>query len=642
MKKTKLTRSLLAACSIVALSAVMYGCTGDGSENDLKATQGDLESVQAELDAANARIAELEGQVSGLEGDLMTAQNNAAGLQMDLDAANATVAGLQTQLDTANMNAADLQMDLDAANANVADLQMQLAQAGDNAADLQMQLDAATMNAADLQTQLDAATMNAADLQTQLDTATMNAADLQTQLDAANADVADLQTRLMQAEADRDMYQQMVRDAEQEEIDEERIARAKAIATAMSSNRVGAEQKMRVGSAFTDSGGTVTPGTQLPFPIDDEATNANNNNHGVTATRMSDGAVEVELGGTPAGATDPLTDLEFTGGGAMADADNPWTSAMLSRELGEDTVRTTDDATEEVVVYTDIEAPTPTALATEFASGETYVEIDSDPKRGRVAPDSAPSAGGPSFQYDEGHEFGGTYRGIPGTFECLAGGCDVMTDADGEVSVTGNSQFTPDSITATFGTPDSDYVYFGWWLHKPDNNAAVHMVEAFAGGTNPAEAPAALEGTATYEGPAAGKYVTKTFTAGDLADAQVGHFTATAELTANFGPDPAGDLPADMISGTITEFEQDGESLGNWEVTLGDASIAVVGTFNGATSVNFGGATTTAAGSWEGRFYAPGDTPASDHPGAAAGTFDAHLMDGTAHISGAFGAHKED
>ena len=27
MKKTKLTRSLLAACSIVALSAVMYGCT---------------------------------------------------------------------------------------------------------------------------------------------------------------------------------------------------------------------------------------------------------------------------------------------------------------------------------------------------------------------------------------------------------------------------------------------------------------------------------------------------------------------------------------------------------------------------------------------------------------------------------------
>ena len=52
MKKTKLTRSLLAACSIVALSAVMYGCTSDGSENDLKATQDDL--AQVEMDAAKA------------------------------------------------------------------------------------------------------------------------------------------------------------------------------------------------------------------------------------------------------------------------------------------------------------------------------------------------------------------------------------------------------------------------------------------------------------------------------------------------------------------------------------------------------------------------------------------------------------
>ena len=32
MKKTKLTRSLLAACSIVALSAVMYGCIGGGDD----------------------------------------------------------------------------------------------------------------------------------------------------------------------------------------------------------------------------------------------------------------------------------------------------------------------------------------------------------------------------------------------------------------------------------------------------------------------------------------------------------------------------------------------------------------------------------------------------------------------------------
>ena len=33
MKKTKLTRSLMAACSIVALTAVMYGCVHNGGDD---------------------------------------------------------------------------------------------------------------------------------------------------------------------------------------------------------------------------------------------------------------------------------------------------------------------------------------------------------------------------------------------------------------------------------------------------------------------------------------------------------------------------------------------------------------------------------------------------------------------------------
>ena len=37
MKKTKLTRSLLAACSIVALSAVMYGCVHNGGNGEMDA-----------------------------------------------------------------------------------------------------------------------------------------------------------------------------------------------------------------------------------------------------------------------------------------------------------------------------------------------------------------------------------------------------------------------------------------------------------------------------------------------------------------------------------------------------------------------------------------------------------------------------
>ena len=58
MKKTKLTRSLLAACSIVALSAVMYGCVGGGDDSpgDGRAGQSDMDAALgvAQMDAMTA------------------------------------------------------------------------------------------------------------------------------------------------------------------------------------------------------------------------------------------------------------------------------------------------------------------------------------------------------------------------------------------------------------------------------------------------------------------------------------------------------------------------------------------------------------------------------------------------------------
>ena len=49
MKKTKLTRSLLAACSIVALSAVMYGC----AHTDSGPSQEELDVALADKDTAD-------------------------------------------------------------------------------------------------------------------------------------------------------------------------------------------------------------------------------------------------------------------------------------------------------------------------------------------------------------------------------------------------------------------------------------------------------------------------------------------------------------------------------------------------------------------------------------------------------------
>ena len=98
MKKTKLTRSLMAACSIVALSAVMYGCVHSGETEtvikevevlvvdpatglyktaiDVKGTVDDAEdeAAQAEKDATK-----YSGMLDAIDvnGDSMTAQMNA-------------------------------------------------------------------------------------------------------------------------------------------------------------------------------------------------------------------------------------------------------------------------------------------------------------------------------------------------------------------------------------------------------------------------------------------------------------------------------------------------------------------------------------------------------------------------------------
>ena len=182
MKKTKLTRSLLAACSIVALSAVMYGCTSDGSKDELVATQEDL----AQEREAHA-VTEAERDAARDERD--AAQDNADDLQTQLTAATGNAADLQTQLTAATGNADDLQTQLTAATGNADDLQMQLDTATGNADDLQMQLDTATGNADDLQMQLDTATAD-------LGTANAETMRIQGELDAANGEVDQLTTDL--------------------------------------------------------------------------------------------------------------------------------------------------------------------------------------------------------------------------------------------------------------------------------------------------------------------------------------------------------------------------------------------------------------------------------------------------------------
>ena len=199
-------------------------------------------------------------------------------------------------------------------------------------------------------------------------------------------------------------------------------------------------------------------------------------------------------------------------------------------------------------------------------------------------------------------------------------------------------QFTPTNPAATYDRQDASYVYFGWWLNKPSSSAMAHMVEAFSGtrGGTPALAAGPIEGKATYKGPAIGKYVVKTSTAGVLTDAEAGHFSATATLNADFGDTTA----AGTISGKVDSFNTSGDANGSaWRVNLKSTELqGGSALFNANTSVTFGGLTSDNAGKWEGTFY---DADGTNAPGTAIGTFDAHDPGGTANISGAFGAKKQ-
>ena len=241
--------------------------------------------------------------------------------------------------------------------------------------------------------------------------------------------------------------------------------------------------------------------------------------------------------------------------------------------------------------------------------------------------------------------FAGMFAGVAGTFECTAGGgsCTLTTNAEGELQLAADWRFTPNDNLATVKDPDEAYAWFGWWLNKPKNNTSAHAVEVFAGGTtdHAANITDAIEGNATYSGVAAGKYATRTFTAGVQTDAAAGHFTANANLTARFAED---DELGTGINGSISGFVLDDTRSVGWSVTLETATFTDgAATFAGDTEVNFGGGTTDTEnanrpGAWQGSFYGAA-ADASDAPDAVAGTFGAAVAN--ASVVGGFGATKQ-
>ena len=294
---------------------------------------------------------------------------------------------------------------------------------------------------------------------------------------------------------------------------------------------------------------------------------------------------------------------------------------------------------------------------------------------------------------DLNETFTGSYFGAPGQFQCIAAGeanCGLVRNDDGTVGVADNGtgaatmmgiqgsgrwSFTPDP-GAMITVPDQDWMAYGAWLTTPDDAPGEHRIGVFFNGMDP-WAPAtmttltpdedvvgdALRGTATYSGGATGVYV-------DGADS--GLFTARAMLTADFDKATNGvnDAVDYMISGRIDNFRgTDGVFLGDdtqaspndptagendWVVLLGafdfgmtdDGEIEDTGTTGSADGVAW-------TGSWNGQLFGPStDADGPIAPSGVAGQFRAATADAETAVDGdgmpdtavvgAFGATKDD
>ena len=261
----------------------------------------------------------------------------------------------------------------------------------------------------------------------------------------------------------------------------------------------------------------------------------------------------------------------------------------------------------------------------------------------------------------------GSYMGVKGRFYCYDGG------GGDEVNICRINRHSPDVIGVSEDdrlvfipyvyTDDVNWVTAGVWLTIPDAEDGDYAVGSFVFGNDPYKpatenAAGSLTGTASYAGEAFGRYA---------EDAEVGEgplvtgrFTADVALTADFGEDTATGNDFGTISGDVTGFMADGMARENWDVNFESAMLMMSQTvddqgavtvtpqsalrFNAGASGHAGAMGDTGGGHaltgyWNGQFFGDptntdndanpfntttdqaDDTPWGGQPGSAAGTF---------------------
>ena len=205
--------------------------------------------------------------------------------------------------------------------------------------------------------------------------------------------------------------------------------------------------------------------------------------------------------------------------------------------------------------------------------------------------------------------------------------------------------FIPSSGTVQIVVPDAEYMWFGVWARQtvrladpPDQPTELWRFEANHGGTNRCDRPSDATGSATYQGPAAGRYAVYE---PDTGDSGIGSFTASATLQADF------DAAPNTVSGTITGFSNDPSwSLALKRKDIAGGAVAADQTMDSVTWTIDG--VPDDSGDVGSAFYA--NLPTTDggtityQPHGIAGTFEAAYdpsgVGARAALIGAFGAHR--
>lgn len=331
---------------------------------------------------------------------------------------------------------------------------------------------------------------------------------------------------------------------------------------------------------------------------------------------------------------------------ATVDANHGWEGMMFTAEP------TGDAGTYEAVVYSNVDEPMEGAkfndatagYSLDATTGETGdVTTLTGHMTDRVAsPSFDQSAGTKTFELPENAKrvvIPGSYRGVDGTYYCApTATCSATVEAEGFTLAGGTWTFKPDNPESRFmDVPDTDYVSYGWWIHKSEDGETftASAFTSIRGTVAAASGIDTLKGTATYSGGAAGKYALHSSTGGTN---DAGHFIASAMLQADFGDD--------MITGTIDNFVgADGESR-NWSVELMETDINPAGIIDGqdtgnaevGTAWTIDGTAGATGGQWRGHLRANG---ADGVPSIGIGTFYSTFgQDGK--MVGAFGVNKDD